>query len=77
VQRGAMPTPNDRILASAFGVAAVDLLAKKKFNHMVAWKNRTVVDVPIEEGIDNYKVVDQNESLVDTALALGIYIGNI
>jgi 6-phosphofructokinase 1 len=44
---------------------------------MVAWKNRTVVDVPIEEGIDNYKVVDQNESLVDTALALGIYIGNI
>ncbi len=77
VQRGAMPTPNDRILASAFGVAAVDLLAKKKFNRMVAWKNRTVVDVPIEEGIDNYKVVDQNESLVDTALALGIYIGNI
>jgi 6-phosphofructokinase 1 len=35
------------------------------------------VDVPIEDGIDNYKVVDQNESLVDTALALGIYIGNI
>ena len=77
VQRGAMPTPNDRILASAFGVAAVDLLAKKKFNRMIAWKNRAVVDVPIEEGIDNYKVVDQNESLIDTALALGIYIGNI
>ena len=77
VQRGAMPTPNDRILASAFGVAAVDLLAKKKFNRMIAWKNRAVVDVPIEEGIDNYKAVDQNESLIDTALALGIYIGNI
>ena len=30
VQRGAPPTANDRILASAFGVYAVDLLQKKK-----------------------------------------------
>ena len=29
VQRGAPPTHNDRILASAFGVYAVDLLQKK------------------------------------------------
>ena len=29
VQRGAPPTPRDRILASAFGVYAVDLIAKE------------------------------------------------
>lgn len=75
VQRGARPNANDRILASAFGVYAVDLLAKGKFNRMVAWQNRGVVDVAIEDGINTYKVVDQNEGLVDTAFALGIYIG--
>ena len=75
VQRGARPTANDRILASAFGVHAVDLLARGKFNRMVAWQNRGVVDVAIDEAINTYKVVDQNEGLIDTAFALGIYIG--
>jgi len=75
VQRGARPTANDRILASAFGVHAVDLLAKGKFNRMVAWQNRGVVDVAIDDAVNTYKVVDQNEGLVDTAFALGIYIG--
>ena len=32
VQRGAQPTHRDRLIASAFGVYAVDLIAKKKFN---------------------------------------------
>ena len=42
VQRGAPPTTQDRILASAFGVYAVDLLAQKKFDRMVAWNDRKV-----------------------------------
>jgi 6-phosphofructokinase 1 len=64
-------------LASAFGVYAVDLLAQKKFNRMVAWRDRKVIDVPIEEGISTYKVVDKDDSLVETALALGVYIGDL
>ncbi len=77
VQRGAPPTANDRILASAFGVYAVDLLAKKKFNRMVAWNNRRVVDVPIDKGIKTYRNVKRNDPLVETALSLGTYIGDI
>ena len=77
VQRGAPPTPRDRILASAFGVYAVDLLAKKKFDRMVAWRDRKVIDVPISEGINTYKVVDQEDSLIQTALALGVYVGDL
>jgi len=57
VQRGAPPIANDRILASAFGVYAVDLLNQKKFDRMVAWKDRRVIDVPIDEGIKTYKNV--------------------
>ena len=76
VQRGAPPTASDRILASAFGVYAVDLLNQEKFDRMVAWKDRKVVDVPIDEGISTYKNVERKDSLVETALSLGIYIGD-
>ena len=77
VQRGAPPSTQDRILASAFGVYAVDLLAQKKFDRMVAWNDRKVVDFPIQMGIETYKEVELDDSLVQTALALGIYIGDI
>ena len=77
VQRGAPPSTQDRILASAFGVYAVDLLAQKMFDRMVAWNDRKVVDFPIQMGIETYKEVEIDDSLVKTALALGIYIGDI
>ena len=77
VQRGAPPTPNDRILASALGVYAVDLLQQKKFDRMVAWKDRKVIDVPISNAISTYKNVERSDALVETALSLGIYIGDI
>ena len=77
VQRGAPPTANDRILASAFGVYAVDLLEKGKFDRMVAFKNRKIIDVTIDEAIKTYKNVERTDPLVETALSLGIYIGDI
>src|SRR5690606_9544234 len=43
VQRGGTPGPRDRLIASAFGVHAVDLIAAGKFDRMVAWQNRDVV----------------------------------
>ncbi len=77
VQRGAPPTANDRILASAFGVYAVDLLEKGKFDRMVAYKNRKIIDVAIDDAIKTYKNVERTDPLVETALSLGIYIGDI
>ena len=43
---------------------------------MVAWRDRHVVDVPIEEGIKTYKNVERKDSLVETALSLDIYLGD-
>lgn len=77
VQRGGAPNAQDRVLASAFGVAAVDLIAEKKFDRMVAWNNRNVVDVPIKDAIKNYHSVDLNSSLVKTAIGLNIYLGDL
>ncbi|MAZ76383.1 MAG: 6-phosphofructokinase [Micavibrio sp.] len=76
VQRGAQPTYNDRLLASAFGVKAVQLIEEGKFDRMVAWKNREVVDVSIEDAIAAYQEVDPNSTLVKTARGLGISLGD-
>ena len=77
VQRGAPPTANDRILASAFGVYAVDLLHKKQFDRMVGWKDRKIIDVAISDAIKTYKNVERTDPLVETALSLGVYVGEI
>ena len=52
VPRGAEPSMSDRIIASAFGIYAVDLIANQKFDRMVAWKDSKVVDYPIKMGIE-------------------------
>lgn len=75
VQRGCPPGHNDRVLASAFGVAAVDLLAEGKSDRLVAWSNRRVIDIPIEDAIATYAAVDTDGTLVKTARGLGIYVG--
>ncbi|MBD2579978.1 ATP-dependent 6-phosphofructokinase [Oscillatoria sp. FACHB-1406] len=75
-QRGGIPSPEDRLLASSFGVAAVDLIAAGQYDRMVAWKNREVVSVPIADAIKDYRAVDLNDTLVKTARGLGICLGD-
>ncbi len=76
VQRGGLPSPLDRLLGSAFGVAAVDLIAEEKYDHMVSWQNRQVISVPILDAIAQYRAVDPDDILVKTARAMGIYVGD-
>jgi 6-phosphofructokinase 1 len=76
VQRGCAPIPSDRLLAAAFGVHAVELVAAGKFDRMVAWSNRSVIDVPIKDAIASYQAVDLKGPLVHTARSLGICLGD-
>jgi ATP-dependent phosphofructokinase / diphosphate-dependent phosphofructokinase len=76
VQRGGSPTPLDRVLGSAFGVYAVDLVAARRFDRMVAWQNRSVVDVAIADAIARYEAVDPGDALVHTARGLDISLGD-
>lgn len=76
VQRGGVPSPLDRLTASLFGVAAVDLVADEKFDHLVTLQNRQVVPVPIEAAISQYSTVDPDGALVRTARGLGICLGS-
>lgn len=76
VQRGGIPSSLDRLLATAFGVAAVDLIADGKYDQVVTWQNREIVSVPIAEAIGQYRAVDPNDTLVKTARGLGICLGD-
>ena len=76
VQRGGMPTPRDRLMASVFGVHAVDLIAQGRFDRMVTWRGRKAVDVPIADAVASYHAVDPDGPLVHTARGLGISLGD-
>lgn len=76
LQRGGVPTPRDRLMGSAFGVHAVDMIKEGKFGHMVAWQNRRVVDVPISDVLGHYYGVDPQGTLAKTARGLGISFGD-
>lgn len=76
VQRGGQPSPQDRLLAAAFGVHAVELIMAGKFNRMVAWSNRQVIDVAIEDAIKHNQQVEKRGSLVRTARGLNICLGD-
>jgi len=58
LQRGGSPTAFDRILATRFGVAAIDLVHDKKFDRMVSIKGNRIVSVPLAEVIGKRKTVD-------------------
>ena len=66
----------DRLVASAVGVYAVDLVAAGRFDRMVAWQNQRVVDVPLAVAMARPHCVDLDGALVRTARGLGIYLGD-
>jgi 6-phosphofructokinase 1 len=76
VQRGGIPTARDRMMASAFGVRAVDLVAEGRSDRMVAWRDRQIEDVSIGDAIATYQAVDPSGPAVATARGLGISLGD-
>ncbi len=76
VQRGAQPTHRDRLIASAFGVHAVDLIAQEKYNRVVVWKDRGVQDISLDNVAGYSKTLNKNDPLIKVAKGLGIYIGD-
>jgi 6-phosphofructokinase 1 len=65
VLRGGSPTAYDRVIATRFGVEAIDAVHEGDFGVMVALRGTDVVRVPIEAGVAELKTVDRK--LFDTA----------
>jgi 6-phosphofructokinase 1 len=75
LQRGGSPTPFDRLLATRFGVAAVNLIAEGKFGQMVGLRTPHIVAIPLEEATKGRKMVDPDGELVRSIEAMGISFG--
>jgi len=75
LQRGGKPTTFDRILATRFGVEAVNLIAEGKYGRMVCLRGRRIASSPIVDAIKKLKRVSPNGQVVRTAESLGIGLG--
>ena len=76
IQRGGSPSPYDRILATRFGVAAVDLIAEGGFGKMVCLQQECIRAVSIADAVGKMKTVDPHGEMVSAARAIGISFGD-
>jgi len=58
VQRGGTPVAFDRVLATRFGVAAMDAVAGGRFGTMVALRATAIVEVGLEQALAEPKLLD-------------------
>ncbi len=76
LQRGGSPTALDRILAMRFGVMAVKLAEEGAFGRMVSYQSYHVGSVPIEEAVNQLRLVEPTSEVVLAAKAVGICLGD-
>ena len=58
LQRGSSPTAFDRVLATRYGIAAIDLVHNGQFGRMVALQGNQIVSVLLKDVIGKRKTVD-------------------
>ncbi len=70
-QRGGTPIAFDRILASAMGTRAFEMVKNQEFGKMVALRNNDLIAVSLAEATDTYNTVSLDHYLLKTARSLG------
>lgn len=75
-QRGGIPVPYDRVLATRLGVEAGLSILEGKYGNMIGIVNQEIVHIPLEEVAGKLKGVPKNDSIISEARALGICLGN-
>jgi phosphofructokinase-like protein len=76
IQRGGTPSPMDRVLATRYGSAAADLIARRDYGKMVALKNNEIISVALSEVAGRLKLVDPDNKLVLKAKNMGTSFGD-
>ena len=75
LQRGGSPCAYDRLLATRYGAAAVELAAQNKFGEMVSYQPPIITSVPLDKAISSLKLVDPEGEFVKIAEAMGVNFG--
>ena len=74
-QRGGTPTAYDRMLATRYGLAAIDLVHKGKFGRLVVLRGTKIEDIPLAEAIAKNRTVDEELLRRHQGTAAGKVIG--
>jgi ATP-dependent phosphofructokinase / diphosphate-dependent phosphofructokinase len=67
-QRGGTPTAYDRMLASRYGVAAIDMVHQNKFGELVVLQGNKITSIPLAEAISKNRTVSEDFFDVVTSL---------
>jgi ATP-dependent phosphofructokinase / diphosphate-dependent phosphofructokinase len=75
VQRGGTPNADDRVIAKAYGVGAIDAIQNEKWGHMVSLKDGKIITVPLSDAISDLKSVTEDNIAFHAAQKMGISFG--
>lgn len=76
VQRGGIPSPADRLLASQLGTACGEFINQGHYGIMVGLNGRNSVAIPLEEIVGKRKNVPLDHAWISTARELGVSFGD-
>ena len=76
LQRGGTPIAFDRVLATEFGVRAMEFVLAGRFGQMVAYHHPDIVGVSLEEAVREQNLIAPDSRLVHTAKGVGIEFGD-
>jgi len=76
LQRGGIPTPNDRILSTQFGTKVGELILAKQFGQMVAKRGEEFIGVPLEDIVGKKRMVPLDHPMVIAARHVATCLGD-
>lgn len=76
IQRGGSPNTFDRVLATRYGVAAVDGVLAQDYGKMVALKGTEIVRVPLADAVHRLKQISLDDPVLLAARKLGLKFGD-
>jgi 6-phosphofructokinase 1 len=59
VQRGGTPSAFDRVLATRYGLGAIDMVHRGEFGHMAALRGNKIISIPLAEALAANRKVDR------------------
>ncbi len=76
LQRGGVPMPFDRILATRLGTKAVEMIAKEKYGYMVGVKGNSLTEVSLEDVAGGPRQIPLDDPLIQSARSVGTCFGD-
>jgi phosphofructokinase-like protein len=68
IQRGGSPSAFDRVLATRYGLGAIDMVHRGKFGQMAALRGNKIISIPLAEAIASNRKLDRE--ILDAAAGI-------